>query len=139
MLHGDRSRVAIERHVADRLRHLRLLSGRDQRSVAKSVGVSFRGYANYEYGHTRITAGMLFKLADALGVSVNHFFTGVMRDPSIPVVGGFRLNPKARFINEAAKTYDFLGTDVRKGLVRMFRTIRHEAASETAAGEKRSR
>lgn len=66
--------------VGRRLRHRRRLLGMTQQELAALCGVSFQQVQKYECAYNRMSVAMLWKLACALGVSVEYFF------PDIPKV-----------------------------------------------------
>ena len=48
-----------------------------QSEVASAVGVGFRQIHKYECGVSTISAARLWLLAEALGVTVEYFFSGL--------------------------------------------------------------
>ncbi|MCD8498110.1 MAG: helix-turn-helix domain-containing protein [Alphaproteobacteria bacterium] len=52
--------------VGTNLRAVRILKGMSQEVLANHVGISFQQIQKYEKGVNRISAGMLFKLAEAM-------------------------------------------------------------------------
>lgn len=69
----------MNRHIAKRLKDRRILVGLSQDQLASSVGVSFQQVQKYEYGVSSIAASMLYRLAAALGVSPDYFFSATAR------------------------------------------------------------
>ena len=55
----------------------RILLGMTQHQLAKLTRVTYQQQHKYERGINRISAGRLFALARALGVSVDAFFVGL--------------------------------------------------------------
>ena len=55
-----------------RLRELRALKNVTQKQVAESVGLSERGYQNYELDNREPTMSSIIKLADYFGVSTDY-------------------------------------------------------------------
>jgi transcriptional regulator with XRE-family HTH domain len=68
---------AIDRHVAAQLRLLRLGTGLTQVSMADAIGISVQQVQKYEGGANRMSAGVLFQLAQTLDISVLYFFDGL--------------------------------------------------------------
>lgn len=71
----------IEEYVGKRIRERRLSRGLTQNELGKMCGVRFQQIQKYECGENRIHTARLWKIADALKVSVNHFFIG-LKTPS---------------------------------------------------------
>jgi transcriptional regulator with XRE-family HTH domain len=69
--------AAIDRHVSARIRERRVLLGMTQQALAEKVGVTYQQEHKYERGVDRISAGRLFLIAQALGVSIDYFYTGL--------------------------------------------------------------
>lgn len=67
----------IDIHVGQRLRHRRWMLGLTQQELANSVGIKFQQIQKYESGINRMSASRLWDVANALGVSVSHFFDGL--------------------------------------------------------------
>ncbi len=64
-------------HLGMRLRTRRRLMWLTQSELAAAVGVGFRQIHKYESGENSISAARLWKLAEALGVSVDYFYNGL--------------------------------------------------------------
>jgi DNA-binding XRE family transcriptional regulator len=72
---GNRFRaLELERHIGERLRFLRRLSGFSQMHVAREIGVSFQQIQKYESGANRVSAARLFEICEALEVSLASMF-----------------------------------------------------------------
>ena len=67
----------IDTHVGQRLRHRRWMLGLTQQDLAEKVGIKFQQIQKYESGINRMSAGRLWDVANALGVSVAFFFEGL--------------------------------------------------------------
>jgi transcriptional regulator with XRE-family HTH domain len=68
---------ALDLAVARRVRQRRLELGMTQREMAELVVVTYQQVHNYEIGINRISAGLLHRIGQALGVEVGHFFADV--------------------------------------------------------------
>jgi transcriptional regulator with XRE-family HTH domain len=68
---------AINRLIGTRLRHRRRLLGLTQGDVARDCGVSFQLVHKYESAVVTISAGMLWRLTQALSVDVGYIFEGI--------------------------------------------------------------
>ena len=67
----------IDVHVGQRLRQRRWMLGLTQQELANTVGVKFQQIQKYESGINRMSAGRLWDIAKALGVSADYFFEGL--------------------------------------------------------------
>jgi transcriptional regulator with XRE-family HTH domain len=67
----------VDRVVGQRLRQRRKLLGLTQVEVARACGVKFQQIAKYESAANRLSAAMLWKLCQILGVGVGYFFDGL--------------------------------------------------------------
>jgi len=64
----------IDKLVAKRIRTYRLDRGLTQQTLAEEVGVASQQIHKYESGISRISAGRLLQIAEALDLSVHAFF-----------------------------------------------------------------
>jgi DNA-binding XRE family transcriptional regulator len=64
----------IDKLVAKRIRTYRLDRGLTQQTLAEEVGVASQQIHKYESGISRISAGRLLQVAEALDLSVDEFF-----------------------------------------------------------------
>lgn len=64
----------IDELVAKRMRARRIDKGLTQQNLADRIGVASQQIHKYERGITRITAGRLSQIAEALDFSVDEFF-----------------------------------------------------------------
>lgn len=60
-----------------RLRQRRIALGISQEQLGAELGLTFQQIQKYEKGQNRISAGRLYKMAQILSVSVEHFFEGL--------------------------------------------------------------
>jgi transcriptional regulator with XRE-family HTH domain len=67
-------RCEINSHVGRRIRAERRRQELTQRELADACGVTFQVIHKYEAGLVTISAGMLWRVADALGISVTDLF-----------------------------------------------------------------
>ena len=67
----------IDVQVGGRIRARRLLIGMNQETLAKALGLTFQQVQKYEGGANRVSASRLSQIAEALGVPVEYFFTGL--------------------------------------------------------------
>jgi transcriptional regulator with XRE-family HTH domain len=86
---GRRRAQAVDLAVARRVRRRRLELGMTLKRMAELTGVSHQQMHKYETGTTRLSAGLLHRIAQALDVEVGHFFAAA--DPE----GGAPTEPAA--------------------------------------------
>ena len=75
-----RRTVAVDHHVAGRIRQRRLMLGLSQARLAALVGVTYQQAQKYETVVNRISAGRLHRFAQALHVEVAYFYEGLGPD-----------------------------------------------------------
>ena len=88
-----------DRHVGARMRERRIMLGLTQHQMAELIGVTYQQAHKYEKGINRIAAGRLYTIAQALGVEVSYFFSG-MDDSK-----GFKPTPQQRMLLELARNF----------------------------------
>jgi transcriptional regulator with XRE-family HTH domain len=66
----------VDRYIGARIRARRIMLGLTQQRIAELVGVTYQQAHKYEKGINRISAGRLYRIAQALGVEVSYFFEG---------------------------------------------------------------
>lgn len=98
MRQADRT-ADIDRHVSARIRERRIMLGLTQQALAKQVGVTYQQEHKYERAVDRISSGRLFRIAQALGVSVDFFYEGLGAEPASS------LGPRERRTLEIAKVF----------------------------------
>jgi transcriptional regulator with XRE-family HTH domain len=64
----------IDRYVSSRIRERRMVLGLTTEQLAELIGVTRSQMQRYETGVTRIAAGRLYQIAQALGVDVGYVF-----------------------------------------------------------------
>jgi transcriptional regulator with XRE-family HTH domain len=89
----------IDRHVGDMMRKRRIMLGLTQQQMAELIGVTYQQAHKYEKGINRIAAGRLFAIAQALGVEVSYFFSGMGDGNS------FKPTPQQRMLLELARNF----------------------------------
>lgn len=72
----------IDKHVGQKIRERRILLGLTQQQLAELIGVTYQQAHKYERGINRVSAGRLFNISKALGVSVGYFFEGIGEKPA---------------------------------------------------------
>ncbi len=72
----------VDVHVGARMRFRRMSVGMSQEALAARLGLTFQQVQKYEKAQNRIGASRLFRIAQALDVSVAFFFEGLEDQPS---------------------------------------------------------
>lgn len=70
----------IDKYVGSRVRARRVGLRLSQTNLGQAIGVTFQQIQKYENGSNRVGASNLFKIANALGVTVAFFFEGMPDD-----------------------------------------------------------
>jgi transcriptional regulator with XRE-family HTH domain len=73
-----------DEEIAKRVRALRLRRGISQIELSHALGVTFQQVQKYERGANRISAGRLFRIAEALDVPIAFFFADFTKRTSDP-------------------------------------------------------
>jgi transcriptional regulator with XRE-family HTH domain len=71
-----------------RIRERRTLLGMTQAHFAAAIGTTHQQVSRYETGITRVAAGVLYQIAQAIGVDVGYFFEGL--DQTVDPTGRLR-------------------------------------------------
>ena len=74
---GRRRADDVDLAVARRVRRRRLELGMTLQQLAELVGVTQQQVHKYEAGINRVSAGLLHRIAQALGMEVGHFFAAM--------------------------------------------------------------
>lgn len=69
----------VDVHVGSRIRMRRQLIGMSQEKLGELLGITFQQVQKYENGRNRVSAGRLYELAKALGVTIQYFYEGAPR------------------------------------------------------------
>lgn len=72
----SRRATDIDRFVGERVRQLRTSRRLTLENLGADLGISHQQLQKYEVGTNRFSAGMLFKVAAALGVTIAELFPG---------------------------------------------------------------
>jgi len=74
---ADFGRHPVDQHVGNQIALVRVQSDISQAQLARSIGVSFQQLQKYESAKNRVSASMLYVIAQSLGVPVSRFFRGL--------------------------------------------------------------
>jgi len=69
----------IDRIVSERIYSRRMELDMSQPELADRVGVTFQQVQKYENGRNRVSAGRLYEIARALGVTIQYFYEAAPR------------------------------------------------------------
>ena len=130
----------IDRIVGQRLRWRRRELKLTQEQLGEKLGLTFQQVQKYEKGVNRISAGRLFEIAQALGITITYFYEGVDEmletaptmslheddhPPALPVIDGEAM--------ELVKAFQQIDDKLlRRSLLE---TIRAAAATSEAAAD----
>ena len=78
----------IDRHVGQQLRIIRIHSNLSQTELGHKVDLSYQQIQKYESGKNRMSASVLYEIANCLNVPVSRFYDGLPQTGSEPVNGG---------------------------------------------------
>ena len=70
----DAKAQAIDKHIGQKLKHLRIMRGLSQRTLGQIVDVSLQQIHKYEDGSNSISSNKLSIFAEALKVPITYFF-----------------------------------------------------------------
>ena len=127
---GGRSRALdVDRYVSLRIRQRRIMLGLTQQQMAELIGVTYQQAHKYEPGINRISAGRLYQIARALGVSIGYFFEDVDPGNSAAAARAQELMPQQRMLLELARNFSAIKS--RKHQEAIFHLAR--ALSDTEA------
>jgi len=71
------SATAIDTHVGEKLKAIRIEKNFSQEKLGEAVGLTFQQIQKYEKGTNRIAASRLYQFAETLNVSILDFYSGL--------------------------------------------------------------
>jgi transcriptional regulator with XRE-family HTH domain len=74
----------IDRHIGARIRERRILLGLTHERLADLIGVTMQQAQKYQRGATSVSAGGLYRIAQALRVAPEYFFEGLEAEAPPP-------------------------------------------------------
>ena len=69
----------VDIQVGQRIKAARKLQKLTQTDLADGVGVSYQQIQKYENGDNRVSASMLYEIAQALNIPMAYFYNGIER------------------------------------------------------------
>jgi transcriptional regulator with XRE-family HTH domain len=88
--------------VGENLARIRKRKGVNQTAIAEALGVSFQQVQKYEKGTNRVSASVLFELAQAMSISMDDFFKGA-EAVNVRLENSRRLLPSGDLAQSAAE------------------------------------
>lgn len=76
----------IDLHVGARIRTRRAIQGLSQERLGDMIGLTCQQVQKYEHGANRVSASTLYRIAEALGVTVAFFFEELPGSPGFSPV-----------------------------------------------------
>jgi transcriptional regulator with XRE-family HTH domain len=104
----------ISQQLGMRVRQLRLHHHLTQEQLAGEAGVDAKYLGNFERGNEHIGVETLGKIAEALGVPVNAFFTPEGKKPSVSA---------DRFARRAAELLQSVKADRKRLMIRLLEVL----------------
>ncbi len=110
----------IDAHVGERIRLRRHIQRMSQSDLAVQLGMSFQSVQKYERAGNRISASVLWRIAQALQVPVSFFFEGLTDADSAPPP----MDPTFEdAMVETARLYQSVPTPIRSVLTQLIERI----------------
>lgn len=108
----------VDRHVGVRIRQRRLELGLTQQELSCALDISYQQIQKYETGSNRVSAGKLFGIAQAMGVSPNYFFENLGEAPR-PLVG----TPSSEALTLARACTQLRDDQIRESLAALVKSL----------------
>ncbi|MBK5925790.1 helix-turn-helix domain-containing protein [Rhodobaculum claviforme] len=89
-----------------RIRTRRLVLGLSQQMLATQLGVTFQQIQKYERAINRVSASMLWNMAQALSVPISYFYDGLPQDDGEQVPGSGLMDRRASVLIRAFAALD---------------------------------
>lgn len=128
---GRRRRIGgphpVDTHVGERIKLRRTLLGMSQSNVAEKLGITFQQFQKYERAGNRISASMLYQIAEALDIPVSFFFDGFTDDMPSPASAGMLANREAM---QFMAFYSTLPDKIRSEVYHLVREASHRAGGK---------
>lgn len=103
-------------HVGDRMRSRRKMIGMSQQALGDALGLTFQQIQKYERAANRVSASMLVRASQALGVPPGWFFEGLdLPEDSPEAMGGAFFSEDGA--KEIAEAFPALNSRQRKVLI----------------------
>jgi transcriptional regulator with XRE-family HTH domain len=124
----------IDFYVGKRVSMRRKELDMSQQTLGNELGVSFQQIQKYEKGASRVSAGRLFQIAKALGVTITYFYTEAlsqtpgMAEDDAPAPAR-DISPQVRELNEIfARIRE---KPLRRQLIEIAKSLAEKSASKT--------
>jgi len=119
----------IDIHVGLRVRERRKMLSMSQSSLGGIVGVTFQQIQKYERGTNRIGSSRLFRLANALDVTVSYFFEGTAKHLLEPIEADSSLYDQKETQELIVVYYGIQDTFVRKKMMAIIELLGQPTSS----------
>lgn len=118
----------VDRHVGMRIGQRRREVGLSRRALGEIVGIGLKQINKYETAVNRVSAGRLFDISAALGVSPPYFFEGFKDDGAgghgrQAVIEHARPSGSRREVRTLVDSYHGLAPEIRSRFLRLVRAI----------------
>lgn len=77
----------LDQHVALRLKKLRLQRGVSAQALAEAIDSTQQQISRYENAHNKLSATQLYRISEALGISISWFFQGARESNPVHRLG----------------------------------------------------
>jgi transcriptional regulator with XRE-family HTH domain len=129
---------SIDRHVGQRLRHLRVSRGFELRELASQVGVSAPRLLQFEEGRERVTAQAMRRLCKALDAPPSEFFAGLslagVKRAEAPLATAVAHEEEQTLLRDFARVRDRKSREFILVLVAAYAEFSDPADGESPAG-----
>jgi len=69
----------IDKHVGNKIKTARKLRKMTQTDLAQAIGISYQQVQKYEKGDNRVSASMMYMIAQAINIPMAYFYNGIER------------------------------------------------------------
>ena len=112
----------VDAHVGGRVKLRRILVGLSQSQLGEAIGLSFQQVQKYERGGNRISASMLYRIAQVLDVPVSFFFDDMADGQRLPVAQPDDIMTRSESV-ELIRDYYGLPEGVRRQLGHLIKAM----------------
>src|SRR5260221_8694906 len=113
----------VDTHVGSRIRLRRTIVGMSQEKLGKAIGVTFQQVQKYERGVNRVSAGMLWRLGQALDVPVPFFFEDFAAGETQQPVADDQVMMRRETLELVQAYYRITDPALRRAIVRVARSF----------------
>jgi transcriptional regulator with XRE-family HTH domain len=110
----------VDKAIGIQIRLRRILLGMNQKQLAALIGVTYQQTHKYEKGFNRVSAGRLWDIAQALGVSIAYFYETVSTQTAVAETESGRMQI------ELVEHFRTLGRRQQKAIAALVRELTKE-------------